>query len=340
LEKNKHAQITILSGYPQTTQPTHPTGLWTNGVMVRLAVQRTLSFSSMFMSSAPIIIAEGTAATIRTGVYCVVSLEETAATGIINSGNGTIDLGCGMITNSTSLTAAIAQGSSTVVATPIAAVGDVKEASNWGSAELLPFTVKQPDPFGDINPTTDGCSGASNLVVTGGTNANLAPGCFKGMKFSGKITLDDGTYIVDGGDLEFGSNADVTCNSCTFVLTNSSTSLTADIGGLKMTAGAKLNLTASTSGTYNGILVYQDRRAPSGNGNVNNLLGHSDSVLSGAFYFPNQELQIGGTAQVKFACGQFVARKVTFTGNGGTTNTCTTPPNEEDFMGLHVKLVA
>ena len=47
-------------------------------------------------------------AAIETGEYCVVSLEETSATGITATGNGTIDLGCGMITNSTSMSAAVA----------------------------------------------------------------------------------------------------------------------------------------------------------------------------------------------------------------------------------------
>jgi hypothetical protein len=69
------------------------------------------AFSSMFLPQLTIS-AGATAATIRTGVYCVVSLVNTGATGITATGNGDINLGCGMITNSTSLTAAIATGSS------------------------------------------------------------------------------------------------------------------------------------------------------------------------------------------------------------------------------------
>ena len=47
-----------------------------------------------------------------------------------------------MITNSTSLNAAIANGSSNVDASPIAAVGDIQASDNWTDGTvLLPFTV-------------------------------------------------------------------------------------------------------------------------------------------------------------------------------------------------------
>ena len=120
----------------------------------RSAVQKPLGFSGVFMSSAPVITASATAATVQTGVYCVVSLENTSATGITATGNSTLNLGCGMITNSTSLNAAIATGSSSVDATPIAAVGDIQDSSHWNGAELLPFTVAEQDPFADVNPPT------------------------------------------------------------------------------------------------------------------------------------------------------------------------------------------
>src|SRR6476646_2350177 len=103
------AAIAEASGTPQITQPTVANA--TNAVRVELAVQRPLGFSGMFMSSAPIITASATAATVATGVYCVVSLENTGATGITATGNSDINLGCVMITNSTSLNAAIATGS-------------------------------------------------------------------------------------------------------------------------------------------------------------------------------------------------------------------------------------
>ena len=73
--------------------------------------------------------------------------------------------------------------------------------------------------------------------------------------------MADGTYIIDGGSLSIGAQANVTCNSCTFILTNSDGSPTATIGSVTITAGAQVELSAPSSGTYKDIIIYQDRRA-------------------------------------------------------------------------------
>src|SRR5687768_615160 len=117
-------------------------------VRVELSIQKELSFSSFFLSTAPTITAAATATIVPSGQYCVVSLEDTAVTGINATGSTNLNLGCGMITNSTSLSAAVATGSSNVVASPIAAVGGIPASNNWGAGTTLqPFTVAQDDPF-------------------------------------------------------------------------------------------------------------------------------------------------------------------------------------------------
>lgn len=338
LADNQHTGITLLGGFPLITYPTNAN--WTNGVRVEVAVQESLGFSSLFLSAPPRIRAGATAATIATGVYCVVSLEQTSATGIIATGNGSINLGCGMITNSTSLTAAIATGSSSVNATPIAAVGNISDSDNWNGAELLPFTVRQADPFASVPPSTTGCPGTGQLRVNSNQTASVTPGCYSSINFAGDVTMADGTYIIDGGNLDIGAQAKVRCNSCTFILTNSDSSPTASIGRVDINGGAELTLTASTSGTYEDILIYQDRRASSTTNTVNKINGNSDSVLSGALYFPSQQMQINGTAGLDFNCAQFVARTVDFSGNGSINNTCTGGYGGNAIMGRHVRLVA
>jgi hypothetical protein len=61
--------------------------------------------------------------------------------------------------------------------------------------------------------------------------------------------------------------------------------------------------------------------------------------MSGAFYFPNQQLQINGTAGLNFDCAKFVSYVVEFSGNGSINNTCDEDP-EDGIMGRHVRLVA
>lgn len=347
LDDNNHAKPDLLPSSPTVSFPT--SGEWTNGVRVRLQIQKTLGFSSLFMPAAPVITAEATAATIATGIYCVVSLIDTGSTGIKASGTADVDLGCGMITNSTSLTAAIATGTSKVTASPIAAVGDIKDSTNWGDAELLPFTVKQDDPFANVGkpkPDTSSCaSSPPALNVQWNKTMPALPSagattCYSSMTLNGTVTLPSGTYIIDGGNLEFGTKANVTCASCTFVLTNQSAGSTATIGGIKLNASAEVKIHApdNEANPYDGILIYQDRRATLGT--QQEINGNSNSVMEGALYFPRQEIKINGTAGIKFTCAQFVAYVVDFAGTGKISNTCDDDWGDDAIMGRHVRLVA
>lgn len=342
LGKHDHTNIPLL-GTPEVDYPSGTN--WTNPVRVTLSLQKNLGFSSLFLSSPPVITGSATAATVATGVYCVVSLVDTSETGIKATGNGNINLGCGMITNSTSLTAAIATGSSTVDATPVAAVGDIQDSPNWGGAELLPFTVKQKDPYADVNPSTSMCA-ASPPKFEVKKNKPLpalpaagATSCFSDMSFDGPVTLNSGTYVISGGNLDFGPSADVTCIGCTFVLTNKDPAEDATIGTItNMNSTIELNMSApdNSANPYDGILFYQDRRADAG---IQTINGNADSVLEGAFYFPKQELKLNGTAGMEFKCAQFVSWIVDFAGNAGLTNECSSY-GDGKIMGQHVRLVA
>jgi Flp pilus assembly protein TadG len=344
LDRHDHTNIALMSGFPQVDYPTGTN--WTNPVRVTLALQKELGFSSLFVASPPVITTRATAATVATGVYCVVSLVDTSATGIRATGNGDIDLGCGMITNSTSLTAAIATGSSEVDATPVAAVGDIQDSDNWGGAELLPFTVKQPDPFEDVNvPAFSPCKGGGNKIQisnpgtivdrTGDTGVQ----CVSDISVNGTLNLGSATYVIDGGNFSAGSQAKVNCTNCTIVLTNSDGG-TPTIGTVDINGGAEMKMSAPNSGTFDGILFYQDRRAPESTTTVHTINGNSNSLMEGAFYFPNQQIQINGTAGLNFNCAQFVAYVVEFAGNGSINNTCPGGYGDGEIMGRHVRLVA
>lgn len=348
LGRNNHTGISLVGGYPQLAYPAGTN--WTNPVRVTLALQKSLGFSSVFLANAPVITTQATAATVSTGVYCVVSLVETGETGIKATGNGDINMGCGMITNSTSLTAAIATGSSEVTASPIAAVGDIQNSDNWGGAELLPFTVKQADPFKDVNPPAfSPCQGNANKLSWNNTgtydlsvsHANQTI-CVSAIDLQkGIVNLGtDAVYVIDGGSFDIGSQSTVNCTRCTIILTNSDTGSSPTIGKLNFNANGQINMSAPTSGTYDGILFYQDRRAPSGSSEVNKINGNSDSVLTGAFYFPKQQIQINGSGGLTMTCAQFVSYTIEFSGNSSINNTCTGGYGDGKIMGKHVRLVA
>jgi Flp pilus assembly protein TadG len=359
LSYNSHVGITTTVA---TTNPPSVGGFTadSNAVRVSLSVQKKLSFSGLFMSGTPTITATGTATIVPSGHYCVISLENTSVTGITATGNADVDMGCGMITNSTSLTAAVATGSSDVNASPIAAVGGIPASTHWASGTVLqPFTLAQEDPFNNptrtVNPPafpTGSCpnyrvnSNASDTFDATDANTTGLPSgtyCIGDANLAGNVTFPaNSTIIIDGGQLNIGAQANVTCSGCTFVL-SSRTAATdpSSIGNVDINGGATLNLSSPSTGTYKGILVYQDRRAVNGTdaNHQSRLNGNSSSVLQGAFYFPNQQVTFNGAAGMTTDCLQLVARKVYYSGNMHIANTCAATSGASDFTGKKVRLV-
>ena len=313
---------------------------WNNSVSVQLQMQKTLSFTSMFMASAPIITANATAAGIQTGEYCAQAQINTNATGITAGGSTTVNLQCGMITNSTSMDAAVAFGSSSVTASPVAAVGGLDTTDNWAAGTvLLPFTLAQPDPFADILPPAipSGCSNWADSPSDNQTypaTAPTVPVCLRNFTVKGTLALQPGTYIITG-DMKVNSGAKISCTGCTFVMTNS---VPANTGTVDINGGAQLNLTAPDTGTYKGIVFFSDRGANASD--INKINGNSLSTYSGAFYFPHQQVEFSGNAGVTFSCLKLVSWQLTFTGNSSITNNCPADWYGDRFKGRHIRLVA
>jgi hypothetical protein len=103
-----------------------------------------------------------------------------------------------------------------------------------------------------------------------------------------------------------------------------------------MHGGAILNLTAPATGTYKGVLMYLDRRAPLNTVTVN---GNSASSFEGAFYMPTQHVTFSGNSGMQTRCIQFVARRMTFTGNSNIQNQCPTGGGSKAFDAHTVRLV-
>jgi hypothetical protein len=308
-------------------------------VRVVLRTQMNLPFSNYIMGGPVTIPAEATASLVANGQFCALSLENQNATGITLWGSSTVNLGCGMATNSVSSTAVAAGGSSTITASPIAAVGGVPASNNYtAGTQLIPYSVPQPDPFGALaNPS--GFSGNLNGNVNSNQTRTLNPGTYRGMDLKGNVTLNPGVYYVDAGDFSVGSQARVTGTGVTIVLTSSTAASNPNsIGQVKMNGGAQVNLTAPASGTYKGLLIYQDRRAPMSN-QVNKVNGNSSSVIQGAIYMPGQEVEFTGTTGMNTNCMQLVARRISFSGNSSISNVCPANSGSASFTGTAVRLV-
>jgi Flp pilus assembly protein TadG len=313
---------------------------------VRVAVQasKALPFSSFFLKTPPVIVGQATAAAIGFGTYCVVSLENTTATGITFQGNASVNLGCGMVTNSQGSTAVSAGGSSSISASPVAAVGGIPPSGNYASGTTLqPYSIAQADPFRDLPTPVLPSGGCSALNVQPNRTANITNptgvACFSNIDIKGAAHFDPGVYYVDGGTFSAGSQANISGEGVTFILTSkNATNNPGSVATVKINGGATIDLTAPGSGPYSGVLFYQDRRAS--NGATNLINGNSSSRLQGAFYFASQTVEFNGTAGMNTNCLQLVAKNVVFTGNSTISNVCPSDSGTPTISGVHIRLVS
>ena len=338
LTKNQHTGYALLTGFPAVTRLAN-NGVQNQPVQVSLAVRPTLAFASLFLPQGPQITANATAASVPGhDEYCIISLENSATkVGIKGTGNASVEMDCGGITNATGSNSAAANGSAKMKMSVIASVGGIQQSNNWEVGKYDPYITAIADPYAAVGPQPSdmkcakGSGNGNNAYLALDENTNLATAvdasnakanCFTSLSVGSNKTLNlpAGIYYINGGDATI--QGKITGTGVTIVLTNSDSSTTATIGNFKMNAGAELNLTAPVTGPYAGIAIYQDRRATDSNGgsSPNKINGNSSSSVVGALYFPKQELEYNGDGTLTAVCTRFVTRRIVFSGNNTTSN--------------------
>jgi Flp pilus assembly protein TadG len=327
-----YALKTGLANCSGTCTITYPadSGSKTEQVEVGIAIQQPLSFSSLFMSSAPTITASARAALIPAGGDACVNARETSGslTGINITGSAGIYMpDCVMYSNSPSVNSAAAGGSSAVTAEAVAGVGGIQQSNNWNVQSYRPYSPPIADPFANVTPdpsqmhcstdTLDYKTKMSDYPSNTNCFASINVGSNKSVNLDTLFPSTPRVIYVNGGDVNVQGN--LTCTECTIVLTNTSTASNATIGQFSSNAGANVNMTSPTSGTFTGIALYQDRRATDKTPG-DKINGNNSSIIQGALYFPSQELTYNGDGTTNAICTMFVARRVIFSGNNATTN--------------------
>jgi hypothetical protein len=261
-----------------------------------------------------------------------------------------VNLNCGVIANSRGKNAVYADGSAKVTASPVAAAGGVPASNAYVQPTLLlPYSLKQPDPFANLPlPPANACSGNNSKVNVGPQSTqSISPGCYKGMDIKGTLNLAPGVYYIDGSSFRTGAQATVRGTNVTIILTSSTPSDPSSFANVSMNGGSTVNLTASDSGPYKGVLFFQDPRATTNtnfedteNGKGNLINGNSSSRFQGAIYMPRQQVTLNGTTGMNTNCLQMVARRISFSGNATINNSCPSDSGATAFDATWVRLVA
>lgn len=133
----------------------------------------------------------------------------------------------------------------------------------------------------------------------------LNPGCYKGIKNSGKgkIILNPGLYYLDSGDFSNSGAGTIIGNQVTIYVKTGSVSLTGQ---------GDFNITSPTSGTCAGIAIFVDRD----NSKNVSVTGNGSSYLQGTIYAAGSLVTVTGNGDSTILDSQIVADKVATTGQG------------------------
>jgi Flp pilus assembly protein TadG len=217
---------------------------------------------------------------------CLLTMGSSGAAIQVNGNTLTVQ-NCPLYVNSNNSQALSANYS--VTAKSISIVGGYWQ--NGGTISPTPKTgvAAMADPLSTLpvpSYNASSCLWDPNLN-TGGTAGPSSPGgtvCYKSLTIGGNATLTSGLYIMTG-NLNVNGSGTLTGNNVTFYF--------APGAGLNISTSGKLTLTAPTSGTYNGIVIYQDRT----NSNSMTMNWLSNTVFNGILYAPQSALQLNGSSQ-------------------------------------------
>ncbi len=220
-----------------------------------------------------------------------------------------------LLINSRAPNALFAQGNSYLSAQQILIVGGYRLQGNaYVTPPPLTGQAPMPDPLANLPPpSTAGLPVFPGRTIGGNDSAVLAPGIYtdpirvEGNAFA---TLQSGIYILRGGLLVSG-NARVTGNGV--LLYNES-------GSIEVQGNGILRLTPPTSGTYEGIAIFQAR----GNTQPLWLSGNARFEVTGAVYLPQATMHLEGNAD--FQDSMIVAWRVALRGNARVTIKAKEPP--------------
>lgn len=307
-------------------------------VRVTLTATRTPPFMSIFTNRPQTLVADATAALVDDGTFCMVSLYDGTDAGIDANGGAEVNLGCGMKSNCTGAQCVTAGGSSSITASPIAAVGGLRGDSNnfVQPTKLQPYAAAQADPFAYLaNPAPNPSNCTETLTeLTDLTTLGAHP-CFAAVNISPSVTVNlpdvVQTLTVYGGDIDI--KGDLTASDLTIIMTGPNGAA----GDLIINSQANLNLSASSSGDYKGVLFYRDRRASNIEIKIN---GGATSKLTGALYFPTSDITFAGSAGMNVECLQMVGQKLKFRGGANITNACPANGGAQAFQQTVVRLIA
>lgn len=259
------------------------------------------------------------------GDPCLVALNTTASAAFNVQGNTTVEADCGVYSNSSASNALNSPSSTGCITATWAGISGQANGTcfnfSGGMDEGLPPI---PDPLATL-PEPD----CASMPAGRRTGINYWPGRYNGALLNingGNYQFQPGIYCVTSGMHWTGGT--ISGDGVMFYIVNNPGN---QANGVNINGNAFVNLSAPTSGPYQGILFYGARSNPSWNPG-NHIEGTSTSTFTGAIYFRNEHIQFAGNSSAVNEWAMVIGDTVEFIGNSGLrflkkpTDPSTAPP--------------
>ena len=287
-------------------------------VTFRVAQRVPQMFSAVLGNTSGMVVSRSTVSIVGAS-DCIYALDPTASGAVSVGGTAALTASCGLFVNSSDGAALGTNGGGTLTAPEYDVVGGV---NTHYALTPTPNTGVSPttDPLSYLNPpaSTPYHCDYTNYDAPNWSNPTLLPGTYCGGIHVGNnnYTFSPGTYILVGGGLSTQSaNSTITGNSgVTFYNTFDATHTYTPIN---IAANSNVSLKAPTTGTYAGILFFEDRSAPASSDTYG---GGSSAVYEGVIYAKNAAITMYGNSSTNTKYTIIVADTISVVGTAAFNN--------------------
>lgn len=284
-------------------------------------------FSAVLGNTTGVVAARSTAA-LAGATDCIYALDPAASGAVSVGGTAALTSSCGVFVNSNSASALSTNGTATLSAPEYDVVGG---ASTHAPLTPAPNTGVAPitDPLAYLAPPASAPYHCDYKNFTAGngngkTSVTLDPGVYCGGINVGNTPyiLNPGTYILVGGGLTTQStNSAISGTGVTFYNTYGATDKgTFTYSPINISANSVVSLKAPTTGTYAGILFFEDRTAPGPYPYSDSYGGGDTAAYEGVIYAPHSNISLYGNSSVDTKYTMIVANQVNVIGTAGFNN--------------------
>ena len=225
----------------------------------------------------------------------VLALQQTGSGTFRFDAKGNMAVTSGAVfVNSSDAAALAVSNKGTLSAASFSVTGDY---TNTGCIQGQVYTSmhRMPDPLLALPvPDASGLGVQSSSPMTISSAALLAPGIYKGginIGGSAVVLMLPGTYVMQGGGFQITGSADVV--GLTPLIYN--TTGTGPAGPINISSSGAVALTASPTGTYQGISIIQDRALTQ----PLTITGNGGTFIGGAVYAPAAPVSLAGNDKQK-----------------------------------------